>query len=256
MSAGRATAESTSALAPGWSDRWSFLWWFAIDLARQLTLPGLALAILGLGALARGAGRAAAAAAGSGLLALVGNSLVLILLLGFDFDELRLAVFRPYPLICYGVAALWLAAGMQCLLDRLPGWTAARLPARSAGLSRTPWVTRGTTALAVLTGAAMVVASASANWRVNDRSRSDFAEWYADVIFDALPQDAVLFAYSDGSAGPSDTSATSKNAGRTSPCTTNRDCCSATACTIPSCRTTRRRRCWSGSSAPPIARCS
>ena len=185
----------------GWSDRWSFLWWFAGDLARQLTLPGVALAILGLGALARGGGRAAAAA-GSGLLALVGNSVVLILLLGFDFDELRLAVFRPYPLICYGVAALWLAAGMQCLLDRLPSWTAARLPARSAGLSRTPWVTRGTTALAALTGAAMVVASASANWRANDRSRSDFAEWYADVILDALPQDAVLFAYSDGTAGP------------------------------------------------------
>ena len=186
----------------GWSDRWSFLWWFARDLARQSTLPGVALAILGLGALARRRGRAAAAAAGSGLLALVGNSVVLILLLGFDFDELRVAVFRPYPLICYGVAALWLAAGMQYLLDRLPDWTAARLPTRSAGVSRAHWIARGTTTLAALTGAAMVVASASANWRVNDRSRSDFTEWYANLIFDALPQDAVLFADSDGTAVP------------------------------------------------------
>ena len=32
----------------------------------------------------------------AGVLALLGNSLVLILLLGFDFDEFQLAVFRPY----------------------------------------------------------------------------------------------------------------------------------------------------------------
>ena len=118
----------------GWSDRWSFLWWFAEDLPRQLTLPGFVLAILGLGVLARRGGRAAIASAGSGLLALLGNSVVLILLLGFDFDDLRLAIFRPYPLICYGVATLWLAAGMQWLLDRAPGWTAVRWPARSTGM--------------------------------------------------------------------------------------------------------------------------
>ena len=186
----------------GWSDRWSFLWWFAGDLPRQLTLPGSALAIVGLGVLARRGGRAAVAAAGSGLLALLGNSVVLIMLLGFDFDDLRLAIFRPYPLICYGVAALWLAAGMQSLLDRAPGWTATRWPARSVSMSGANWATHGATALAAGIGAAMVVGSASANWRLNDRSQSDFTAWYADVIFDALPQDAVLFAYTDGTAGP------------------------------------------------------
>ena len=191
-----------SAPAPGWSDRWSFLWWFAGDLPRQLTLPGSALAIVGLGALARRGGRAAVATAGSGLLALLGNSVLLIMLLGFDFDDLRLAIFRPYPLICYGVAALWLAAGMQWLLDRAPDWTETRWPARSAGMSGANWATRGATALAAVIGAAMVVGSASANWRVNDRSRSDFVAWYADVIFDALPPDAVVFAYTDGTAGP------------------------------------------------------
>ena len=79
---------------------------------------------------------AGAAAAGSGLLALLGNSVVLIGLLGFDFDEFRLAVFRPYPLICYGVAALWAAAGLQWAMDRLPGRAAARWPAAAGGLRR------------------------------------------------------------------------------------------------------------------------
>ena len=140
--------------AAGWGDRWSYLGWFAADLVRQATLPGTVLAVLGLRALARGGpaggagsrfvagsatsgpGLVAAAVAGSGVLALLGNSAVLIVLLGFDFEPFRLAVFRPYPLVCYGVAALWVAAGLQWAMDRLPDWAAARWPAAAAGLSR------------------------------------------------------------------------------------------------------------------------
>ena len=183
--------------AAGWSDRAAFLGWFAADLVRQTTLPGFALVVLGLGTLARGGGLAAAAAAGSGLLALVGNSVVLIMLLGFDFDPFWLAVFRPYPLICYGVAALWAAAGLQWLMDHLPGWAAARWPAWAPGASRVPSATRSPAGAAVMVGAAMVAVSASASWPANDRSGSDFAERHAEVVFDLLPQEAVLFLYGD-----------------------------------------------------------
>ncbi len=210
----------------GWSDRAAFLGWFAADLVRQTTLPGAALALVGLGALARRGGLAAVAAAGSGVLAGLGNSVVLIVLLGFDFDVLRVAVFRPYPLICYGVAALWLAVGTQWLLDRLPGRAAARLPAGAAGLLRAPpaddprreerprlpagaagllrapRLGGAATALAALAGAAMVAASASAGWPANDRSGSDFAERHAEMVFDLLPPDAVLFGYGDAAIGP------------------------------------------------------
>ena len=183
----------------GWSDRWSFLGWFASDLARQTTLPGCALAVLGLRALARGGGLVAAAAAGSGILALLGNSVVLIVLLSFDFEPFWLAVFRPYPLVGYGVAALWTAVGMQWLMDRLPAWAAARRPGRAPGGSRAPWRGRATAA-AALAGAAMVAASATAGWSANDRSRSDFAERHAEMVLALLPQDAVLFAYGDALA--------------------------------------------------------
>ena len=193
--------------AAGWGDRAAFLGWFAADLVRQTTLAGTVLALLGLGALARGGGLAGgragaaapgsgvlaasaasgpglpagAAAAGSGVLALLGNSVVLIVLLRFDFDPFWLAVFRPYPLICYGVAAVWAAAGMQWAMDRLPGWAAARRAAPAVALA----------------GAAMVAWSASAGWPANDRSGSDFAERHAEAVFDLLPDDAVLFAYGD-----------------------------------------------------------
>ena len=180
----------------GWSDRAAFLGWLAGDLARQTTLPGLALAVLGLRALARGGGLAATALAGSGVVALVGNSVVLILLLGFDFDPFWLAVFRPYPLVCYGVAALWVGVGLQWLMDRLPGWAAARWPARApGGASPAPWAAPA--AAAVLVGAAMVAVSAAASWPANDRSDSDFAERHAEAVFDLLPPEAALFVLGD-----------------------------------------------------------
>ena len=222
----------------GWSDRAAFLGWFAADLVRQTTPPGAVLAGLGLAALARGGlGGAAAAgpgaptgaasgsrpattsaaqgprrfagvsAAGSGVLALLGNSVVLIVLLGFDFDPIRLAVFRPYPVICYGLAALWAAVGLQWAMDLLPGWVAAvRRPAgRPAdppaadaalvrGASRAPGVRA---AVGGLTGAAIVALSASAGWAVNDRSDSDFAQRHNEVVFDLLPPNAALFVQGD-----------------------------------------------------------
>ena len=179
----------------GWSDRAAFLGWLAADLVRQTTLPGFVLALLGLGVLARGGGLVATALAGSGILALLGNSVALIALLAFDFDPFRLAVFRPYPLICYGVAALWVGVGMQWLMDHLPGWTAKHWP--PPGTSRAPWVARSPAAAAVLVGAAMVAVPVSANWPANDRSDSDFAEQHAEAVFDLLPQDAVLFVHGD-----------------------------------------------------------
>ena len=50
-------------------------------------------------------------------------------------------------------------------------------------------------------GRVLVAVSASASWRANDRSQSGYAERYAEVLFDLLPQDAVLFAHGDAT-GP------------------------------------------------------
>ena len=94
-----------------------------------------------------------------------------------------------------------MAAGLEWLVDRLPGWTAGRWPAGAAEVLQAPRSARRPAALAALAGAALVAVSASASWRANDRSDSDFAEWYAEVLFDLLPQDAVLFAHGDAS-GP------------------------------------------------------
>ena len=175
-------------LGAGWLDRLAYLWWFVQQLAWQLTLPGFALAGLGLWRMLRGrrVAREDRVAGWGGALVLLGNSVLLVFLLGFDFDARNLSVFRPYSLVCYGIAAVWLALGAQWLLDR---WapTAA------------PWLKLGATALA---GAGMVAQSLWADWTANDRSGSHFAERHARLMFDLLPADAVLFLFDDEEVGP------------------------------------------------------
>ncbi len=167
----------------GWDDRLAFLEWFGHEMVWQWTLPGFALVLVGLLVLFH---RRRYAEAGSGLLVFLGNSVVLIVLLAFDFHSFYIAVFRPYSLVCYGLAALWLVVGLQFLLDYLP----VRLPV-AAGK---PWLTTGA---ALLVGLGLTALSVQAHWHVNDRSHSDFTERYADVVFSLVPQDAVLMVFGD-----------------------------------------------------------
>ncbi len=173
----------------GWADRLDFLQWLGHEMVWQLTLPGFLLALLGLLTLCR---RRQLAAAGSGLLVFAGNSLVLILLLNFDFEFFRVAIFRPYPLVCFGLLALWLAVGFQCLTDALPRRASKlRLPE--------PWLKLGTAGLA---GCLMVGSSVHAHWALNDRSGSDFTEHFAAMALDRLPPNAALFTTDDAEAFP------------------------------------------------------
>ena len=178
--------DADESLGAGWGDRAAYLWWFAKQLTWQLTVPGFALAALGLWWLLRGAevAREDRMAGWGGAFVLLGNSMALIFLLGFDFDDRNVSVFRPYSLVCYGIVAIWLALGSQWLLSR---WAAA------------PWLRLGATALA---GIGMVAQSVWVDWTANDRSDSDFAERHAQLMFDLLPRDAVLFLYEDEEVGP------------------------------------------------------
>ncbi len=171
----------------GWGDRLAFLGWFGNEVLRQVTLPGFALALLGFWVLLR---RRPLAEAGSGLLVFLGNSVVLIMMLSVDFDFRQIAIFRPYSLVCYGLLALWLAVGLQHVLEHLPS---------PAVLRDGAWFRTGLAALACV---GMTALSVQAHWNLNDRSASDFTRWYADMLFGILPQDAVLFVSGDTDTGP------------------------------------------------------
>ena len=181
-------ASVDASASAGWADRVAYLQWFGHEIAWQLTLPGFALALLGLLVLCR---RRRFAAVASGLLVFAGNGVLLILLLKFDFDAFWVGVFRPYPLVCFGLLAMWLAVGLQFLM----AWRPARLAGmRVAGR----WLAPGAAGLA---GLLMAGSSVQTHWAANGRAGSDFAEHFAAYMLDSLPQDAVLFAYSDIDTG-------------------------------------------------------
>ena len=181
-------AEADASAAAGWLDRLAYLGWFGKQVLWQLTIPGFALAAVGFAALLRAK---RLVDAGSGALALLGNSVLLILLLGFDYDAYNVSVFRPYSLVCYGIVALWLALGCTAL-----GQTPAeRLPSAVRNVRFAP------TAIAVVC-TALVAWNVAAGWPANNRAASVVTERHAEHLLALLPENAVLFLHGDTEVGP------------------------------------------------------
>ena len=172
----------------GWGDRFAFIGWFCQQTFWQLTPLGLALALLGLFALLR---QRRFAQTMAGALVFLGNSMALLLMLEFEFDFHRIAIFRPYSLVCYGLLALWLAVGLTFALERLPAWIAriASVPerVRPAGIHM----------VAGLACTGLVAWAVWMHWPLNDRADSDFTARYAQTLFALLPQDAMLLTFDD-----------------------------------------------------------
>ena len=177
-------AEVDSNPIASWDDRLAFLQWFGHEIAWQLTLPGFLLAVVGLALLLR---RGQLSVAVSGVLAFMGNSVVLLMLLEFDFDYIHVAIFRPYSLICYGLLAVWLAIGLEFGAVRLGGLLAASKA--MAG--------RFKAGLLVVASLGMSAFSLMAHWPANDRADYDFAASFAEMIFELLPPNAVLLVQGD-----------------------------------------------------------
>lgn len=180
----RAYSDVDTVASAGWSDRSAYLQWFGQEILSQLTLLGVAIAILALVMLLRSRRWTQA---GAGILVFLAHSVVLIVLLRFDFDYSRVALFRPYSLVCYGLAAIWLSIGVQFVVGRHDGWVpfSIKLNARRR----------------TLVGAVAVVAIAAwsvrENWEVNDRSDSDVAARAANLVLQNLPDDAIMIAEGD-----------------------------------------------------------
>jgi hypothetical protein len=120
----------------------------------------------------------------SGILIFLSNSVLLLLLLAFDFDFLNIGVFRPYSLVCYGLLGLWLAIGLDDFIRRF--------------IKNPEFQTSGTVIIALLIGSLLLFQNISKN----DRSADNFAERHAELIFQLLPENSVFFVYGDSETGP------------------------------------------------------
>ncbi len=153
------------------ADRLAFLGFLARECVRQLTPVGAALAAVGFAVQWRWLPRSAALALLAGFL---GSSFVLLFLLAFDYDVLFQSVLRVYPLVPYGILAIWAVLGGRLLLARVP-WKAARV----AG-----W-------------AALVGLTLAVHVRGNQRAGDTFARDYASAVLASVEPGATLFLHGD-----------------------------------------------------------
>ena len=137
-------------------------------------------------------------------------TVVLLLLLGFEYDAISKHVFHVYPLPAYAVVALWMGLGFAWLSQRFKLRPAHAPGRRDRGAGADPGL-----------GA-----------RLNLRADHDWAARYAQAVVRTLPQDAILFVAAATSRPGVDRpiSTWSRTCGRTSRCISPPAWCSATAC--------------------------
>jgi hypothetical protein len=167
----------------GISDKLYYSGWLLQQLTTQFGLPAFLLVVAGLVT----SFRAQAIQVALGLLFIFAfTSFVLVALLGFDFEFIHQAVFKPYLIPAYIILALWLAIGCQWLYElvcRFMTDTVLRLMTGVIGL---------VCALPLL----------GMNFVANDRHDAWLADEYARLVLASLPPDAVLMIYADNQIFP------------------------------------------------------
>jgi len=150
-----------------WLDRIRYFGFVGREVLLQFAVAGALLAAAGFWAQWRQWGNRISACLS---IAFLMPTIVLVLLLGFDYDAFHKHVFHVYPLPAYAVAALWMALGFH--------WLARRLDARPAA--------------AVAGGVALLGLILALGLRQNQLSGYAWPERYAAAVLRALPADAIV----------------------------------------------------------------
>ena len=182
----------------GLEDKWLFARHFFGQALFQFTPVGAGLALLGLYRLYC---LQAFALLGATLWIFFAHSLLLILRLGFDYEFLNLAVFRPYPLVAYGVLALWMAHGLCWAWERIDPYQGRQRRGGGGGAENdvvVAAVARALPALALLIPLALLYK----NFPVNDRRDDTVALQYGKILLEGLAPDSVLFVTGDLPTAP------------------------------------------------------
>ena len=163
-------------VSAGWFDRIKFFQFFASELVVQFALLGTVLAAVGFVVQWRTLGRRIAAFL---TISFLMPSVVLLLLLGFDYDSFRGHVFHVYPLPAYAVCALWMGLGFAWGAQRF-----ARRPSHAAAA-----------------GAVLLALIFTLGARTNLQP-SDWGARYAKAVLNVLPKDAVVILLGDPDLAP------------------------------------------------------
>ena len=160
------------------ADKLDYQGFLLMEMVRQYTPVGAALAGFGLVQQFRRLNLSTAFALLAGWL---GSSLVLGAMLGFDYEPLMKAAIRRYPLIPYGILAVWLVLALDALTSR---------------------VRRVAAAVRVGTFAALAAVVFLSHRDVNVRRDDTWARDYATAVLESLDKGAVLFVHGDDDSFP------------------------------------------------------
>lgn len=177
-------AEVDTSSTATWIDKYEFAVYFFRQFSSQYGLPGMLLVITGF--VSQWRQWPLSLVIGYGL-AFLCNSLVLIGMLGFDFDVLHQYIFRVYPTIAYGIASLWLGLGFHSVINFIH--------ARKNSVIGDQTVVY---ALALL----VLVTELLTNIPLNYRGADTWSEKYAHAVLDNLEPNAVLFTSGDSTTDP------------------------------------------------------
>ncbi len=177
-------ANIDSSPSAGWQDKLRFAVYVVQETSRQFTIMGMVPVAIGFMCQWRRWNQAVCVGLTLGY---IGNTFILVALLGFDYDFLHQSIFRPYPLIAYCICAIWLALGLKESLD----WSLNRLR-----LAARPRLLQGMAALLVVGTTFMV------NLPANYRAMDTWTEDYAKMILSPLEDNAVLFTDGDTDVWP------------------------------------------------------
>jgi hypothetical protein len=170
-------SEVDNSASATWSDRVRFFRFLSGELLRQFALAGTVLAVIGFAVQWREWGNRIGLFLG---VSFAMPTVVLLLLLNFDYDSMHKHMFQVYPLPAYGVAALWMGLGA--------GWAARRLQLRAG--------------YAASAGALLVAAIAAVGSRSNLLADYDWAARYAHAVLRGVPKDATVFVRGDPDLNP------------------------------------------------------
>ena len=161
----------------GMSDKVSFQRWLIAQSALQLTLPLGILAGLGLLVSFKRLPWHLSIAL---VLLYLGGTSILNSMLGFEFNGLRVAVFKPYPVISYLALVIWLGIAVMWLIDLAGEWV--------------PWLRKIFPVL-------LVVLVAIGNFPGLRYSDNGFTKDYGELVLETVPDNAVLFVEGDVGVG-------------------------------------------------------
>ena len=165
----------------GWSEKLAFISFMISELGVQMTLAGAALALAGFVGMiySRTHFWLACALATSWFMA----GPLLIYLLDFQDEFIWFSAFRVYPIISYGICAIWLGCGLGWLEDFLR----RRLPSHS----------RLAKAALALVAIGTVSGSVVLHWGDNNRRDYTWARDLAVYKLISVERDTLLFTFDD-----------------------------------------------------------